>query len=407
MHSTTILAVMILGQAEATATAPPITRVSDLQTWVSDANPTEAGRGDTVEIGVSGLNKYLEFVQKKRPDSASVYTEWALVPYINGTPLRGVYPISTRVESGDPKDPDNPDTTYLNFQLLRTADSREAWDRLLTTPAIRRKVSLSVGFENEEPVVSIYRASEDKHIFRITIIRPRELIAGGLILLVALVIFLHFARTTDLIRDRDAALALDERAPFSLGRTQMAIWFFLVVSAFFYLWMLTGDKDTIPTSILGLLGISAGTALGSAIIDAGQQTVAQQIQADVNQQSVQSRLTALKEERKQLRAELRLPNTEEIHRAHLLTRAGDIDRELKKLNRSSFSQFLLDLLSDKGVISFHRFQIFVWTLVLSVIFIKEVISDVKMPDFSNNLLALMGISAGTYLGFKLPQKAVG
>jgi hypothetical protein len=26
-----------------------------------------------------------------------------------------------------------------------------------------------------------------------------------------------------------------------------------------------------------------------------------------------------------------------------------------------------------------------------------------MPDFSTNLLGLMGISAGTYLGFKIPE----
>jgi hypothetical protein len=388
-------------QNDAAPPNTPITHVSNLNTWVSDAIPTEAGRGDTVEIGVTGLKDYIEFVQEKRADSASLYTEWALVPYFNGVPLRGVYPLSSRVLQGPP------DTTYLTFRLLRTVDSREAWDRLLNSPAIRRKVSLSVGFENEEPVVSIYRPDEDKDVFRILVIRPRELVAGGLILLAALIIFFHFARTSDLIRDRDAVLTPNERAPFSLGRTQMAIWFFLAISAFFYLWMLTGDKDTIPTSILGLLGISAGTALGSAIIDAGQQTPAEKELTQATQISVQQRLTALKKERREIRSEMRSALIPKEGRQSLLTRAGEIDLELKKLNRTSFRQFLLDLLSDRGVISFHRFQIFVWTLVLAVIFVKEVISDVKMPDFSNNLLALMGISAGTYLGFKLPQKAAG
>jgi hypothetical protein len=27
-----------------------------------------------------------------------------------------------------------------------------------------------------------------------------------------------------------------------------------------------------------------------------------------------------------------------------------------------------------------------------------------MPDFDNTLLALMGVSSGTYLGFKIPEK---
>ena len=63
-----------------------------------------------------------------------------------------------------------------------------------------------------------------------------------------------------------------------------------------------------------------------------------------------------------------------------------------------------DILTDTGVgISFHRFQMFIWTLVLVVFFIVSVWNRLSMPEFSMTLLALMGISNGTYLGFKLPQ----
>ena len=64
-----------------------------------------------------------------------------------------------------------------------------------------------------------------------------------------------------------------------------------------------------------------------------------------------------------------------------------------------------DLLSDENGISFHRLQMAIWTLVLVVVFIRAVYSDILMPDFDATLLGLMGISSGTHLGFKLPEKA--
>ena len=56
-------------------------------------------------------------------------------------------------------------------------------------------------------------------------------------------------------------------------------------------------------------------------------------------------------------------------------------------------------------ISIHRFQMFAWTLILGVIFIGSVYKNLEMPQFSATLLGLMGISSGTYLGFKVPEKA--
>src|SRR6202035_4975781 len=60
----------------------------------------------------------------------------------------------------------------------------------------------------------------------------------------------------------------DGNRPYSLARGQMAFWFFLVVTSYFFLWIGTGDMDTLNASVLGCIGISAGTALGSAIVDA-------------------------------------------------------------------------------------------------------------------------------------------
>jgi len=45
-----------------------------------------------------------------------------------------------------------------------------------------------------------------------------------------------------------------------------------------------------------------------------------------------------------------------------------------------------------------------FTVILAVIFVVKVGSSLAMPDFDATLLALMGISNGTYLGFKLQGK---
>jgi hypothetical protein len=67
--------------------------------------------------------------------------------------------------------------------------------------------------------------------------------------------------------------------------------------------------------------------------------------------------------------------------------------------------FFQDILSDSNGISFHRFQIFVWTLVLVIVFVSSVYGRLAMPEFSERLFGLMGISSGTYLGFKFPERS--
>jgi hypothetical protein len=66
-------------------------------------------------------------------------------------------------------------------------------------------------------------------------------------------------------------------------------------------------------------------------------------------------------------------------------------------------EVMYDLLAENNLISFHRFQIFVWTLILGIMFIANVYNELAMPQFSATLLGLLGISAGTYVGFKLPE----
>jgi hypothetical protein len=92
----------------------------------------------------------------------------------------------------------------------------------------------------------------------------------------------------------------------------------------------------------------------------------------------------------------------------LRTRLAQVSDQSQSLARPGSANasisFLRDILSDSSGYSFHRFQIFAWTIVLGIIFVSAVYNSLNMPEFSPTLLGLMGISSGTYIGFKFPEK---
>jgi hypothetical protein len=96
-----------------------------------------------------------------------------------------------------------------------------------------------------------------------------------------------------------------------------------------------------------------------------------------------------------------VPPPTAVRTAQISNRIAELD---KQLATPLHTTWLEDLLSDANGLSFHRFQMFAWTIVLGVIFGISVYNDLLMPNFSANLLGLMGISAGTYIGFKFPEQ---
>ena len=79
-----------------------------------------------------------------------------------------------------------------------------------------------------------------------------------------------------------------------------------------------------------------------------------------------------------------------------------LESQLKKLKGESEGLFI-DILSDANGINFHRFQNAAWTAVLSVVFLTSTYQNLAMPEFSTTMLGLLGVSAGTYLGLKIPE----
>ena len=76
--------------------------------------------------------------------------------------------------------------------------------------------------------------------------------------------------------------------------------------------------------------------------------------------------------------------------------------DYRKLTRQS-EHFLTDIMSYANGVSFHRFQMATWTLVLSLVFIEGVYENLAMPEFNTTLMGPLGLSAGTYLGLKIPE----
>jgi hypothetical protein len=65
--------------------------------------------------------------------------------------------------------------------------------------------------------------------------------------------------------------------------------------------------------------------------------------------------------------------------------------------------FLADILYDDGGLCLHRVQLLLWSLVLGLSFIWTVVTDASMPAFDFYKLAVLAISGCTYVGFKTQE----
>jgi hypothetical protein len=270
-----------------------------------------------------------------------------IILYVDGYPLKG---ITTRQGN---------QSTELRFDLARTTndETKKSWNNLLGRPDLpipqQREVSVTAALDGQRPLEIEYDAQTgaDPAHYKMTIIRPYGYWVYIVVLLVFTIVFIRWARNSDVLRvgPRPTDGKLQR---YSLGRVQMAFWFFIVAASYVFIWMVTSEYRVLPGSVLALIGISAATALGAATIDAsGPGSVA----TSVTPQPTEG--------------------------------------------------FFTDIFTDdQGKLTFHRFQIAVWSIVLAVIFIASVYHVLTMADFPNELLALMGISSGTYLGFKFPEK---
>jgi hypothetical protein len=235
-------------------------------------------------------------------------------------------------------------STHARIYLTRNIDNRGAWAKILGRPwSHKETVALAIGTDDEKVVAMGPTVS---------VPTTRVSVVFLVVMLVFILLGGLLAWNSEMLRDWVGVDPNDSTkrvlGPFSLGRTQMAFWFLLTFSSFLFLLAVTGSLDTITPQVLALMGISAATGLGSVLVNNAKAATGAQ--------------------------------------------------------RVSSASFLADILTDDNGFSLHRVQMLFWTVALGAIFVFSVWRDLAMPEFSDTLLALMGISAGAYIGFKLPEK---
>ncbi len=238
------------------------------------------------------------------------------------------------------------DADGLTFYLPHDGDVIDAWNLFIS---MREKnnfffkdVALSVGIEGEGPIPTQVIA---KKAFTLILVRKNWFVVCIGVILIILIMFVALAKQSDMLRD-SGLQPLTGRKPYSLSRMQMAIWFIVIISSWLLLYVCLHRFNNLSESTLILLGITAGTSIGCVALDTNkEQTVC-----------------------------------------------------------APSRGFFTDLVSHNSTVSLFRFQNLAWTIVLVLVFVRQVVFYLKMPEFDSTLLLLMGISSGTYIGGKVTEK---
>jgi len=327
--------------------------------------------GESLQIKATG-----ELVKK-------VETEWGktmlLTLYFDGERIADLKSPPQQVEAGK--------ELLLNFALVRNAENdanRQAWDRLFKKKhEYRMTIQPSLAIGNDLPLV--VQSSQPFQFYVASDLAIWLTIGVGLVIL--LTSYWYLVRKTKMLCDADTNY-------YSLGKSQMAFWGLLVVLSFSGVWILTGTMERIPPQTLILLGISGATGLSAVVIGNSKNA------------EIQTQLIELRQEKQKLQGQkANAPSAfSQASKDRLAAIKPEIAKLSKKLEVGQSKGFWRDICDNGNGASFHRLQVVIWTMVLGVVFVQTVAQVMSMPEFSETLLTLLGISNATYLGFKIPEK---
>jgi hypothetical protein len=322
--------------------------------------------------------------------------------------MKGLTPIGPATQHPD----------ELRFDLKRidlvqgdpdSQANRNAWTALLSRAQRQQILNVGVALAGNPPYYGTVPLLPAFDVF------PQYWPVIVLFFLALLWAFLLLAHNSDIVRDAPSgdggtkqpwyslrtAPGATRKFSFSLARCQMAWWFFIILAAYNYIWMVTGDRDSLTPGALILMAISAATGFASFLVDSSKNDQRQALQGE--QTALNSRLTTLAT----TLAAAPPANVDDLkaEQQQKMARLAQVTTGLSSLPASPGPSqgFLNDILRDETGVSFHRFQMAVWTVVLGFVFVVAVYTTLAMPDFSATLLGLTGISAGTYVGFKIPD----
>ena len=353
---------------------------------------------------------------------------------------------------------------YLDSQFVAKPETKDSWIRLLQRPWENEvPVSVSVGPADGSPWPSMAAIKFQR-------INYGYFTGWAVLFGLSIGLFIAYARTSAIIRDSGELPAPPPgtKRPlkaYSLARTQMALWTFLVGGALAFLFMVTWNENTISGGVLVLMGISFGTTLMAATADRVSSTptditLAEKAATDKAAASKEAADIAAAETDKKQAADKDAADKAAAAKEAADKAAAETDSDKKKAAEKDAADkvvaakvaaniaaaetikkqaadkdaadkvadakfaadkaaalkegipqvphptkhFLTDLLTEGDGPSFHRYQMVLFTIILAVIFVAKTASTLVMPEFDTMLLGLMGISSGTYLGFKLQGK---
>jgi hypothetical protein len=345
--------------------------------------------GDRVTVKVSKLKEWMDAAPEN-------HTLGKLVLALDGQLLVGSHPGRLPIRSDS-------DGTFheLSFKLVRTqqnANNMAAWKTLLAGTSLLgpKEMTIAIALEG-----SIENYGQKDIALRVASVFWKWVVGIGYLVLIAAFIWLVASR--GLLRDMGPKPAEGSK-PFSLGATQMAFWFFIVIGGFLYVWLVAGDFAVLTPGVLGLIGISATTGLVATSV-AKAKTPAVSVELSKLEEEKIGLDKRLKDLPTQIAGTADQSNLQSLNaeQEQKRNRLAFIESTIADLTKTPTSvNFLVDILSTGGEVSLPRFQMMAWTIVLGIVFWHTVLTTLNMPEFDATLLGLMGLSSGTYVGFKFP-----
>ncbi len=291
---------------------------------------------------------------------------------------------------------------FLRFKVDINDQNKPAWKTLLCDLGLGNKpLAVSLAFpnltsSNPTEIMStevVPNAPELWHHAVLHVQRECTQIVLAIIFLLLFVLFTYGAVSTTLLRTLGKE---DDLWHFSLGLCQMAWWFFIISTCYAFLWIALGDYKTFTTQELLLLGITAASGFGAFLVDDEKDSPGSPARVNSGLTNEQLRSRSVTELKKWLK------EANDKNNPAMLAELKKRIEYYNVTNKVALQRFWNDLISEdnKGDPNFHRFQLIGWTAVFGFIFVQTVWHKLDMPAFSAEQLVLIGISNGTYLGFK-------
>lgn len=350
--------------------------------------------GDEIIVEMDSLNKLNEF-------SGRVNKQIHL--FLNSIEMKGITGKTTMIpdDKGGFKE-------VLIFSLKRNELTNPSWKELIDRNNFKligiNTFKLSVGIEGEQEQRTVVTG------FRFSTMRSSQF--WIMITFIAVVFWLPLiilARKSSILCEPQITGEKKYKPPYSLALTQMAFWYVLIMSSTVFIYMINKEAPALNKTALVLMGISTITGVVANSMNTNKKVEERNKLIDYQneKQVLEARLNDLE---LTLKSENTLEYTEELKKE--VINGKDRLKVLKLLISEvehvkpidKHKSFIKDILSDSNGISLHRFQIVGWTVALGIVYVIMVLKNIVLPEFDDTLLALMGISSGAYLGFKIPEQ---